>query len=535
MYHMKELTALLAVAVVASFSYAQQQLIEPSSMAPSQTVASVSLWPEDLAASPAMRLAPLEVITAAGLESVGIDPLKLIRVDVFIGMPVPTGQQFGALIQSSEPIDITKLNPDMLQSDEIIDDKGFKYLVLDGPEEVIVHQLNPQTVVLGSKFFAKAMVKNADANNKVAGVLSAIKSKQDGLAVISIEMLRPLLEGLVESAPLPPNIISDLNTVTKDVNFAALRVLVGSEEKLQLVISTPDAASASKVETSIANLLAFGLDQAMVEMQLPADADRESLTVQAIEAYMNRIIIAIKSGMRPTKTGGRLVYEVNDFQRLNMAAALTGFLLPALQSTGVAARRVQSGNNLRQLGLALYNFESTYRTFPATAGVGDDGQPMLSWRVAILPFVEEGELYQKFNLDEPWDSEHNLALLEEMPDVFKHPGRNTPPGHTVYMAPVNDVTLLRKTEPSRLANVTDGTSNTIMLLETSEELAVPWTAPQDYELDMENPSAGLFVNGIFNMLLGDGSVHTVEQVLWDMDTLRAFFTRAGGEAVEFPR
>src|SRR5690606_9142573 len=105
--------------------------------------------------------------------------------------------------------------------------------------------------------------------------------------------------------------------------------------------------------------------------------------------------------------------------------------------------------------------------FPAAGGVGDDGKPMLSWRVAVLPFLEQAELYEKFHLDEPWDSEHNLKLLEEMPDVYRHPNRATKPGHTVYQAVVSDESLLRATEPSRLRDVTDGTSNTILAVETA--------------------------------------------------------------------
>ena len=117
-----------------------------------------------------------------------------------------------------------------------------------------------------------------------------------------------------------------------------------------------------------------------------------------------------------------------------------------------------------------------------------------------------------------------------MPDVFRNAQRPTENGYTVYQAPVSDATLLRLKTPTRFQEVLDGTSNTIMLVETTSDRAVPWTAPQDYELDMENPSADLFVNGIAQFLFGDGSVQTFSEDL-DLDTLRALFTRQGGETV----
>lgn len=501
-------------------------------MVPAQTLASVSLWPKSLAAGPSMEFAPLEVITAMGLEFIGIDPLKLERIDVLIGMPGPMGVQAGALVQSSEPIDLSKLNPDMLSNDEMVDDKGFKYLVMDTPEEVIIHPLNDRTLVIGTTFFAKAMVKNPSPDNDVASVLAAIKSEQDAMVVLSISSLRPLLEGFAETAPLPPDVLSDVNTLIEGVEFTALRLIVSTEEKLQLVVSATDEDAADSVETSLANILRFATDQMLEDMQ--RNMAGESPTQQAMVTYAQRVTGEMLAGLKPVQTENQLRYEINDFQQANVAATLTGLLLPAVQSARFSARSMQSMNNLKQLGLAMHNFESAYKSLPAAGGVGDDGRAMLSWRVAVLPFIGEQQLYQRFNLDEPWDSEQNLALLEEMPAVYKHPNRNTPPGHTVYMAPISEMTMLQAAEPTRFGEITDGLSNTIMLLETSEELAVPWTAPQDYELDIEDPTAGLFVKGILNILMGDGSVRAIQEGSIDMDVMRALFTRAGGEVVQLP-
>src|SRR4029079_14059052 len=101
----------------------------------------------------------------------------------------------------------------------------------------------------------------------------------------------------------------------------------------------------------------------------------------------------------------------------------------AIQAAREAAYRNQSMNNLKQTSLAIQNHLDAKGTFPA-AGGGQGSQ--LSWRVQILPFIEQNALYSQFHLDEPWDSAHNRALLDKMPDVFKNPGGDLPAGKTSY-------------------------------------------------------------------------------------------------------
>src|SRR5438093_7201056 len=80
--------------------------------------------------------------------------------------------------------------------------------------------------------------------------------------------------------------------------------------------------------------------------------------------------------------------------------------------------RQTSVNNLKQLALAMHNYHDTYGHLPPAALKNKKGKPLLSWRVALLPFVEEDKLYKEFRLDEPWDSAHNKKLLAKMPKLF---------------------------------------------------------------------------------------------------------------------
>lgn len=498
---------------------------------PGQTLASISVWPARLATSQAMQLAPLEVLTAAGLENVGIDPLKIERIDLLIGMPGMMGPQFGALIQSTEAFDLNDLSAEMLDGNGVVDENGFEYVRLRGPQELIVHAVDAKTAILGTKNFAKMMRRNADPNNDIASVLAAIQSRQDALALVSIASLRPLLAGFAEGVPLPRPIVGDLSTVIDATELLALRVQMSDEEKLQLVVSAKTPADAEKVEAAMANLLSFAHEQITSEMK--SNTPQDSPTGAAMLAYIDRLGVEILGMLKPKRSDARLIYEVKDFQDASVIGSLTAMLLPAIQASRVAAGRAQSANNLKQLGLALHNFESAYKTFPATAGLDDEGEPMVSWRVAVLPFLGENALFNEFNLEEPWDSEHNLALLERMPDVYRHPKRETKPGHTVYQALVGEETLLRLKEPTRLRDVMDGLRNTAMLVETQAERAIPWTAPQDYEVNMDDPSAGLFVDGFCAFLFGDGRVQRLPDTI-DLEILKAIFTRAGAEVVRLP-
>ncbi|MEI7923243.1 MAG: DUF1559 domain-containing protein [Planctomycetota bacterium] len=215
-----------------------------------------------------------------------------------------------------------------------------------------------------------------------------------------------------------------------------------------------------------------------------------------------------------------------------VAAVLTSLLLPAVQSAREAARRAQCINNFKQFGLAMHNaHDSKDRAFPKQAITDKDGKPLLSWRVAILPYLEEGELYKQFHLDEPWDSPHNKSLISKMPKSYACPSHSTPPGMTTYMAVSGKGTMFEPNKGTSLASVLDGTSNTIMLVEGTEP--VEWTKPVDIEYNPNDPSAmiGSRHPGGYNVLFADGSVRFLKLGI-SRELLKALFSKSGGEVVD---
>ncbi len=102
--------------------------------------------------------------------------------------------------------------------------------------------------------------------------------------------------------------------------------------------------------------------------------------------------------------------------------------------------------------------------------------------------VEEQALYDKFHLDEPWDSEHNLPLAKQMPNIYVDPSAPLEPGMTIFHAIVGENMSLKPDQPTRFSQFTDGTSNTAMIAEVNRSEAVPWSKPADIEIDLDNPA-----------------------------------------------
>jgi prepilin-type processing-associated H-X9-DG protein len=214
------------------------------------------------------------------------------------------------------------------------------------------------------------------------------------------------------------------------------------------------------------------------------------------------------------------------------AGVMVALLLPAVQAAREAARRAQCTNNLKQILLAFHNYVSANNALPKDY-TDKDGKPLLSWRVAILPYLEQGDLYNKFKLDEPWDSPNNKPLLKEMPKAFHCPDRTkAEPFTTTYRGFSGPFALFDDNKSVTLADVTDGTSNTIAVAEAKD--AVPWTKPDDLPFDPQAaPSlfgAGSPHPGGFNCGFADGSVRFIKNSI-NTRVFQALITRCGGEVI----
>jgi hypothetical protein len=216
----------------------------------------------------------------------------------------------------------------------------------------------------------------------------------------------------------------------------------------------------------------------------------------------------------------------------NLAAATpvaAALLLPAVGGARDAARRTTEINHLKQLALAALNYESAYGKLPSDVR-DESGKPLLSWRVRLLPFMEEQALYEEFRLDEPWDSDHNRRLLPRLPQVFQSPSGEGPRPHTTrFVALRGEGTLFPPAgEEIRFRDIRDGTSRTLLFVQAVPEAAVPWTQPADLDFDPQQPLNGLRgERGFFLAARCDGSCQTLSLETTSDDEMRSLASRAG--------
>jgi hypothetical protein len=239
-------------------------------------------------------------------------------------------------------------------------------------------------------------------------------------------------------------------------------------------------------------------------------------------------------------------------------------LVPAISKVRSAATRMQSHNNLKMLALGLHAFHDRFGQFPPATVYDRDGNPLYSWRVLILPYIGEEQLFREFHLDEAWDSPHNKPLLARMPKMFAAPGTQPREPYATYYQlfdgpgaifnsdkrgglvdfdpdPQGIAGLqggpaprkLVKQSPTRstFATIADGTSNTILIAEAGTP--VPWSSPGDLAWNPKGPLpklGGLF-NGDINVAMADGSTRFVSAKVVSEQTLRAAITANGGEVL----
>jgi beta-lactamase regulating signal transducer with metallopeptidase domain len=299
-------------------------------------------------------------------------------------------------------------------------------------------------------------------------------------------------------------------------------------------------------------------DEGAVQVKTTLDAVR-TLALNIVPEYEKRMtaeVDAIPLGVRrPDRLGALELIKIGHGMLKNIKLHSEGkfvdavasipisnevvetVLLPTAEFVHEAARRNQSINNMRQLAIAMLNYAEKNRQFPPSAVLGKDGKTKHSWRVAILPYLEQQELYNAYHFDEPWDSEHNRKLIDRMPVHFRDPHMQEDSTSSAYYMITGKGTFGDSEKGRRFKEIVDGMSRTIMLVDAKRNF--PWTKPEDIEID-EDPSKPLPELGgylqepwKFVVALADGSVRAIAPTV-DEKVLRAYFTVNGHENAEFP-
>ena len=209
-----------------------------------------------------------------------------------------------------------------------------------------------------------------------------------------------------------------------------------------------------------------------------------------------------------------------------------------------AAFNMRSHNYLKQIGLAMHTFHEFYGQLPI--GESDranypieyrDGKPLLSWRVHLLPFLEQEPLYEQFKLNEPWDSPHNIKLLDQMPDQYKSLDYQGLGNKTVVFGLSGPGGIFEPAAPGdpggayptvRFRDITDGTAQVVLVVMAHPGKAIPWTQPGDFVFNPENPRQGLATGSdAFLALFADGSAWRIGKQVSSETLLKLFLYQDG--------
>ncbi|HEY2883216.1 MAG TPA: M56 family metallopeptidase [Pirellulales bacterium] len=500
--------------------------------------------PSELAKIPAVSKAFEAVFDHGFLHRHGLKFAELQNV-IVCNFDLDPQRKFDRIVlQTVAPFDWVKALKDDYSSMQSRQTSGKEYFVVSDPKQV--------EPTIGPCFYCP------DSRTVVAGSEEEIKKLLAGEKIMDFKMFPEFMSNPVceyaNVVALKKLMVLDLNgnALQADPMLALAMPLIEHVKIVRGAASAPDlkapnrlsAASIFECDSDVgakqvgatieaARTIAANLLQAKQlawSKELAPHVPQEQIV--AINGFINALIKSLIDATVPVNDKYAAVNINLDVD----SATLAAFFMPAVAAAKEAEMRNQTMTHLKELALAMHVYNMKNGTFPASAIRDANGKPLLSWRVAILPFLGAHELalYKQFHLDQPWDSDANKALLAKMPDVFRDP--HDPEGTTnaSYYMPTGKGMFGGSETGTRIKDITDGTVNTIMLVEAKRD--IPWTKPEDIEIP-DDPAklieklGGHIPNeagGLILAAFADGHVDCLSNGI-DPKFLRGMFTISGGE------
>ena len=488
------------------------------SYVPATAMAAAVVAPERILSSQALHLYPIEVLEALTKQHLGVNVMDATQIMALTQLsqeaPVP---QVGVIIRLSKPHQLAALLPTLKAEGRVTQQEidGFQFLNVNVGLPVSLTMPDDKTLLVGTGDFLPRMLAAKNAESPLIKLLKQADANHEVIVAVSADMVPDPLKEIAMSPEMVPLPLAAYVGALKKLSALEINLNLDRQFGGELVLHTHDPAEAAELEKVILAGLAQAKQLFLVQAsQMPPRGD--PVVDAAMRKYMVRLANHMEQLFRPTRDANRLTMDSNATMGVATTGVLVALLLPAVQSARTAARRMSSGNNLKQIGLALHNYHDSHKQFPvgeSPTNKYQDGKPLLSWRVHLLPFVDQDALYNKFKLDEPWDSPHNIQLLDQIPPTYVCPHYELG-NRTVYVAPQGPNTALGSEKRVRFRDITDGTSQTIALIEAGPERAVPWTKPDDLMIDADDPVGSVAAEQeIFQALFCDGSVQSISTAI----------------------
>ncbi len=450
--------------------------------------------------------------------TIGVKPTDIASLSVFVtDVSDRNGAKFVGILVANKAIDKAAVFKSFGVEGTRPDGRGF----YTGRTPGLLHFVDDKTVVNVHPELADQYLAGYAADRSGWPIAADLMKAAEGHAVyaqVNVEKIPTAMRSGREMQQFAPLLAAKVATLTLDLKGKTLALNVRG--------SYPDADAAGKAK----ELVTQGVGLAGFALMGAGDDSK----MGAMAPAMKEAKRAIKD-VKIEVAGADLTVDASYTADFDFGP----LVVESSKKVKEAAERMVSSNNLKQIGIALHSIHDAQGAMPVH-GVGKNGamlkagdKPLLSWRVAILPYIEQDTLYKQFKLDEPWDSDSNKKLIDKMPKTFAVPGGKTAkPGYTHYQMAVGPNAL--RPQGLTMVGITDGTSNTIAVAEAAD--AVVWTKPDDIMLpgrdvpkDLKKKFGGHFPGG-FNVLLWDGSVRFVKDTVSDR-TLGAALSPNGGEVL----
>lgn len=544
--------------------------VEPFSLAyvPRDAVAVAALRPAQLLKHPALAVAKNVLSQQRELQqSLGVSPERIEQViGVFVldlpanGGPFRGPVPAGAIVHLTEARDALAMIQALQPNPEEQEYGGSKYVRDKTGTGLVCLLADERTVVVcsGEDHMRRLIVAGKTGASKAKWGDSWKEGKHaDAAVLVNMAPLNELLK-----REIPQGDVSSRNTLLsfgplwQGTSTGLLTANFGEKLKLGLLLKTKSLDDGKQVKATLEAAITLGQNSlSQTRTMISRQAGNEGAFLLGLIDTVDALIdsIEITQSFDTNQVSATAVVDLDE------APKLFAMLLPAVATARQAAARTQSINNLKQLGLAMHNYAQVNNSFPPAVLYGPDGKTPYSWRVAILPYLDQSALYEQYKKDEPWDSPNNKLVLAKMPALFRDPGAPADSTNSSYFAVTGPATIFSGKEGAKFADITDGMSNTLMLVEAKRD--IPWTKPEDIPYPAAAPGgpAGGITNGqpeksktkdapeavdaplpklgghyadIFLAAMCDGSVRAFPQKINPI-ILRSMLTRAAGEAIDW--
>jgi hypothetical protein len=506
---------------------------------PDSALLCFDIQPNAILTSPTARLIPTEVIEAVCDEQIGIQLDSIQFARVVMDMPGGPNAVDAAVVMSfNQDVKVEQLKSEIIDLDTKLEISSKTAYRLPTPEPMFLVPVSSRLWIIGTESYLPTVIDAAaseSSSGRLAEIVSDVDMRGQLQLVVDLEPIKPLIGlGITSQAADIPPALSKMPELINHFDAAWTTVDLANPLELlsygQFVLRVTDDDAADHVESVLKESLEL-LREDLVKQGQQAFYEDNKLNA-AWRTYIQRVSLEVTPLVSPRREG-RLFYgpSTDRATEIGTAGVVVGMLLPAVQAAREAARRMNASNGLKQIALAFHDYHDANKQLPAPAIIDADGKPLLSWRVALLPYIEQQELYDQFHLDEPWDSEHNLTLVDKMPMAFVDPSYLVRPGETVFQVAMGpDMAFTNNTEEPGFRDFLDGTANTILAYESSMASADIWTKPPELTMDMDDPFAqtGDIHPGGFHVMMSDGAVNFVTYET-DIDLFRSMLTRAKGD------